>query len=53
LNLKGTKVTDRGLNRLRPLKALKSLDLTETGVTDEGADAIRKALPGATVVRRR
>lgn len=36
LNLRGTKVTDAGIKRLRVLKQLRSLNLTATNLTDAG-----------------
>jgi hypothetical protein len=54
LSLKGARaVTDRGLEHLKGLTGLKAVDLRETGVTDAGVEALRRALPRATVQRRR
>lgn len=42
-------VTNAGLEGLRALKSLKFLRLYQTKVTGEGADALRKDLPGCNV----
>ena len=53
LSLKGARgVTDRGLEHLQVLTGLKELDLRETGVTREGAEALRKVLLRTQVLRR-
>ena len=36
LDLRGSKITDAGLERIARLKGLKSLDLSDTAITDAG-----------------
>ncbi|AMV25093.1 hypothetical protein VT84_11905 [Gemmata sp. SH-PL17] len=45
LDLAGTEITDTGLQELAKLKALASLALCETKVTDAAVEKLRKALP--------
>ncbi|HET6881310.1 MAG TPA: hypothetical protein VFI31_14205 [Pirellulales bacterium] len=42
LDLRGTRITNRGLISLTALNRLASLDLSETGVNDEGMDAVAR-----------
>jgi len=51
LNLYGTKITDKVLDQLAGLKNLKQLYVWQTGVTKEGADKLKRTLPGVKVVR--
>jgi len=51
LNLTGTKVSDRGLSALGGLKNLQNLYLWKTRVTAQGAETLKKAIPGLMVVR--
>ncbi|HEX5271388.1 MAG TPA: hypothetical protein VFW33_12905, partial [Gemmataceae bacterium] len=50
LDLTRTAVTDKGLTHLRGLKKLRRVYLGK-GVTDGGAGALRKAVPGVEVIR--
>lgn len=50
LNLDDTKITDEALEKLVDLKKLRWLGLVRTGVTPEGADKLRKALPNCAVL---
>jgi hypothetical protein len=43
-------VTDAGIKSLARLKGLRFADLRGTGVTEEGAARLRKALPDCQVV---
>jgi hypothetical protein len=45
LNLRGTRITDTGLEELRGLTNLQSLNVSRTAVTDGGYAELRKALP--------
>ena len=45
LNLHGTEITDEGLRHLPGLANLRTLTLTETRVTPEDVEELRKALP--------
>ena len=45
LTLRGTQVSDAGLEHLKTLTNLGTLDLVGTRVTPRGADALQKALP--------
>lgn len=47
--LNNTRVTDAGLTHLAGLPALRQVDLRGSMVTAEGVQALRQALPGATV----
>lgn len=49
LVLRGTKVTDAGLEHLRNVRGLTFVDLTATGVTGVGVEKLKKALPGCRV----
>jgi serine/threonine protein kinase/Leucine-rich repeat (LRR) protein len=49
LSLAGSSIGDDGLKHLRGLTALKELDLTGTMVTEAGAAALQKALPGCRI----
>jgi hypothetical protein len=44
-------VTDVGVTSLARLRGLRQADLRRTGVTEEGAARLRKALPGCEVIR--
>jgi hypothetical protein len=48
-NLKGTRITDDGLETLSQLKQLRSLIVTDTGVTAKGVERARKELPGCEI----
>ena len=49
LELKGTKITDTGLEHLKGLKRLQILSLFQTKVTDAGIERLQKALPKARI----
>ena len=44
-------ITDAGLVHLKELRALKRLELTNTGVTDAGVAELQKALPHCQIIR--
>ena len=44
-------ITDAGLGHLEKLTQLKKLHLTMTGVTDEGIEKLKQALPDCQIVR--
>jgi hypothetical protein len=46
-----TRVTDRGLQHLRHLRALNAVFLENTGVTDEGVGSLKASLPRCDVFR--
>jgi hypothetical protein len=50
LSLYRTKVTNAGLDRLKPLTWLREIDLRYTQVSRGGIEALRAALPAASVV---
>ena len=39
------RLTDKGLKELYTLKQLETLNLADTGITDEGAKGLQAALP--------
>ena len=49
LGLRDTCITDASLERRSALKGLKNLSILGTDVTEEGADWLRRGLPGCTV----
>jgi hypothetical protein len=49
LLLRGTRVTDAGLEYLRPLTSLQHLVLIDTKVTESGVRTLAPALPHATI----
>jgi hypothetical protein len=49
VDLGQTRITDRGLEHLKPIESLEYVILTGTTVTPEGVDDLRKALPNADV----
>jgi internalin A len=49
-NLSDTKVTNAGLKQLAGLKALQTLNLSGTEVTDAGVAALQKALPDCKII---
>jgi hypothetical protein len=49
LNVYGTKVTDTGILKLKSLAGLKQLFGWQSQVTEEGAKALKKELPGLYV----
>jgi len=51
LNLTGAKLTDAGLERLRVLKKLKTLQLVRTRVSEDGLREFQKSVPGCEVVK--
>ena len=50
LNLYGTEVTDAGLMKLKGLGSLQKIFLWQSKATPEGADALKKELPGLEIV---
>jgi hypothetical protein len=50
LDLRFTMVTDEGLKHLHGLRALKGVQLEGSQATPEGVEALRKALPTATIL---
>ncbi|MBL69211.1 MAG: hypothetical protein CMO74_12315 [Verrucomicrobiales bacterium] len=50
LNLDDTKVSDEALAQLHGLAKLRWIGLVRTEVTADGVEALRKALPGCTVL---
>ena len=50
INLDDTKVTDEAMEKLAGLDKLRWIGLARTGVTPEGAENLRKALPNCTVL---
>jgi len=50
LNLYGTEVTDAGLMKLKGLGNLQKLFLWQSKATPEGAEALKKELPGLVVI---
>jgi hypothetical protein len=50
LHVGRTPVTDAGIENILGLKKLTRLEVTNTQVTDEGADKLRKALPDCEVL---
>jgi Immunity protein 26 len=51
LDLGRTRVTDAGLVHLRGLKGIKKLGLVGTQVTDQAVTALKRALPGAEILK--
>ena len=51
LKLRGTKVTDAGVEGLKNLKALKSLGVRFLEVSDDTLASLNKALPKLTIVK--
>jgi WD40 repeat protein/Leucine-rich repeat (LRR) protein len=51
LHLDRTKITDAGLAHLRRLPNLRSVSVSETAVTDEGVEALKKAVPDLLVFK--
>jgi len=51
LNLAGTEATDRVLKAITVLKALKSLNVRSTKVTDAGVKNFQKVLPNCKIER--
>ena len=50
LQLGSNNITDEGLKHLRDLQKLSNLDLTYcTGITEEGQQSLRAALPDAEI----
>jgi len=49
LDLRETRITDAGLRHLSKLVALKHVNAYHTGVTEQGAAALKAVLPGVTV----
>jgi hypothetical protein len=50
INLDDTKVTDEAIEKLADLAKLRWIGLVRTGVTPEGVENLRKALPNCTVL---
>jgi hypothetical protein len=48
--LQGTKINDAGIKSLKGLTRLNKLDVSDTQVTQGGADELRKSLPNCEVV---
>jgi hypothetical protein len=51
LDLGFTKITDTGLANLKAFTQLKTLNLIETKVTDEGVKKLQQALPNCHISR--
>jgi hypothetical protein len=51
LDLKGTRVTDEGLQVLAGFKGLKKLGLGDTKVSDQGVAELGKLRPDLTIER--
>jgi hypothetical protein len=51
LDLHDTAITDRGLNVIAKLAALKKLDVRGTLVTDDGIARLAESLPSCEIVR--
>ncbi|NLE37776.1 MAG: hypothetical protein GX621_07105 [Pirellulaceae bacterium] len=51
LCLRGTRITDAGLEHLKGLTRLETLDLRDTPVTDEGVRRLQHALPDCRIER--
>ncbi|MBX9625812.1 MAG: hypothetical protein K2X82_18575 [Gemmataceae bacterium] len=52
LYLAKTGVTDKGLDHLKPLEGLRTLDLRRTAVTEDAARAFADAMPNLRAVKR-
>jgi hypothetical protein len=52
LNLDNTMVTDVGISKLAGLKKLKTLQVSQTAVTDAATDELKAAIPGLAIVRK-
>lgn len=52
LTLSGTAVSDRSLEEFARLTKLELLDVRETGMTDAGANTLRKSLPKCNILWR-
>jgi Leucine rich repeat len=50
LNLSGTAITDAGISRTVKQETLELVDLRLTRISSAGAEAVRKALPKATIL---
>jgi hypothetical protein len=51
LDLRSTRVTDRGLEVLKALTRLETLELTDTRVSAAGVRDFRRAVPRVEVIR--
>jgi hypothetical protein len=51
VRLRGTDITDAGLEHLQRLPDLRRVDLASTRVSDAGVEAFRSALPDARISR--
>ena len=51
LFLDSTQITDAGLEHLRGLTQLRTVDLRNTQVTDKGVNELKKALPNCEITR--
>jgi hypothetical protein len=51
VSLFGTQITDAGLEHLKGLTSLKSLNVRGTGVTDAGLSEFKAALPKCRVIK--
>jgi hypothetical protein len=51
LNLEAMPITDKELERVKPLTNLRKLNLSYTAVTDTGVAELRRALPHCEIVR--
>ena len=51
LDLRGTHVTDDGLDNLAAIDSLEFVTLQQSGVSPEGVERLRKALPKAEITR--
>jgi hypothetical protein len=52
LTIATPRVTDASLSRLKAIRTLDYLDVTQSAITDDGVEELRQALPSVTVLRR-
>ena len=49
MDISGTQITDFGLEHLKGLTQLHSVDLSNTGVTDDGVKRLQQMLPKCNI----